>query len=405
MALSAMKQYGLVTANYWAFTLTDGAIRMLVLLYFYELGYSPLEIAMLFLFYEFFGIVTNLFGGWLGARVGLNVTMNLGLSLQVIALLMLAVPAEYLTVVYVMVAQALSGIAKDLNKMSAKSSIKSLASEEEGQLYRWVAVLTGSKNALKGVGFFLGAGLLAWIGFEGALYVLTAIILVPLVFSIWLLDSRLGRAKNKPKFSEMFSKSPQVNQLSAARFFLFGARDVWFVVALPVYLQGVLAWSHVQVGMFMAIWVIGYGFVQAATPKLTGIQKGTQVTALPTSHTAMKLAGLLFLIPLAMGWVLDWEPQWVLVIGLALFGVVFALNSAVHSYLIVSYADEDGTSKDVGFYYMANAGGRLVGTLLSGYVYQVAGMEACLYVSAAFVMMALLWVKKVEPMHANQTSA
>ncbi|MDG4812637.1 organoarsenical effux MFS transporter ArsJ [Hydrogenovibrio sp. 3SP14C1] len=394
MTLSPLQQYGLVTANYWAFTVTDGAIRMLVLLYFHQLGYSPLEIALLFVFYEFFGIVTNLFGGWLGARLGLNVTMNLGLGLQIIALMMLTVSPEWLTVAYVMAAQALSGIAKDLNKMSAKSSVKSLASEATGQLYRWVALLTGSKNALKGVGFFVGAALLGAVGFVNALYVLTALIVIPLIFSLLWLDGSIGKAKNKPKFREVFSKSSAINWLSGARFFLFGARDVWFVVALPVYLQAVLGWSHTAVGAFMASWIIGYGMVQAFAPALTGRGKGQ---ANPTQQTAMKLALMLALVPVTIGLLLSFSPTFVVVFGLLVFGVVFALNSSVHSYLIVSYADADGTSKDVGFYYMANAAGRLIGTILSGWLYQVAGLEATLWVSSLFVILAALLVLKAKP--------
>lgn len=393
MALSPLKQYGLVTANYWAFTITDGAIRMLVLLYFLQLGYSPFDIALLFVFYEFFGIVTNLIGGWLGARFGLNATMNAGLALQVVALMMLTVPPEWLSVVYVMGAQALSGIAKDLNKMSAKSAIKSLASDTTDQLFRWVALLTGSKNALKGVGFFVGAFLLDTIGFVNALYVLTAIIVLPLLVSLVFLDQSLGKSKAKPKFSQMFSKSPAINWLSGARFFLFGARDVWFVVALPVYLQWVLDWSDTEVGAFMALWVIGYGFVQAATPKLLNMRKreGFQ----PTASTAGYLAWGLALLPLIMVLGLDVSPQTTLLVGLGLFGVVFALNSAVHSYLIVSYADTDGASKDVGFYYMANAGGRLAGTLLSGFMYQSYGMEGVLVLSAIMIALAALGVARI----------
>ncbi|NPA72390.1 MAG: organoarsenical effux MFS transporter ArsJ [Gammaproteobacteria bacterium] len=385
--MTAIQQYGLVTANYWAFTLTDGALRMLVLLFFYQLGYSPLEIAMLFLFYEFFGIVTNLFGGWVGAKFGLKVTMDFGLFLQIVALLMLAVNPDWLTVWFVMIAQALSGIAKDLNKMSAKSSLKSLVAEakdSEGTLYRWVSLLTGSKNALKGVGFFLGAFLLATVGFEQALYWMAGMLSIALVVSMLLLDAEMGKAKSKPKFSEIFSKSANINALSAARFFLFGARDVWFVVALPIYLASVLGWSHTEVGFYLAVWIIGYGIIQASAPKLTGINRGQ----LPTGRTAMLLAFALATVPAVMGLTLAYEPKWILLIGLALFGVLFALNSAVHSYLIVSYADADGTSKDIGFYYMANAGGRLTGTVLSGYVYQEAGMAACLFIAAAFVVIA-----------------
>lgn len=389
--MNATKQYGLVTANYWAFTLTDGALRMLVLLFFYQLGYSPFAIAMLFLFYEFFGIVTNLVGGWLGARLGLNVTMNIGLAIQVIALLMLTVPTEWLGVAYVMFAQALSGIAKDLNKMSAKSSIKSLASDGDGTLYRWITLLTGSKNALKGIGFFVGAVLLEWIGFANAMWVMAGVLSVALTASLLFLDGSLGKSKNKSKFSEMFSKSAAINWLSAARLFLFGARDVWFVVALPIYLQTVLGWSHSEVGAYIALWIIGYGIIQASTPKIMRSKKGSN----PSSSTAMKLAIALAGIPFIMAWQLEVNPELIIVIGLALFGVMFALNSAVHSYLIVSAATHDGTSKDVGFYYMANAGGRLLGTVLSGYVYQVAGMEACLMIAGFFILISAALVLKV----------
>ncbi|MDA3807872.1 MAG: organoarsenical effux MFS transporter ArsJ [Thiomicrorhabdus sp.] len=394
--MTAVQQYGIVTANYWAFTLTDGALRMLVLLFFYGLGYSPLEIAMLFLFYEFFGIVTNLFGGWIGAHFGLKVTMDFGLFLQIVALLMLAVNPDWMTVWFVMLAQALSGIAKDLNKMSAKSSLKSLvqqAEDPEGKLYHWVSLLTGSKNALKGVGFFLGAFLLATVGFENALYLMAGLLAIALTVSRLFLDAEMGKAKNKSKFSELFSKTPAINKLSAARFFLFGARDVWFVVALPLYLIGVLGWEHTQVGLYLAVWIIGYGFVQAMAPKITGLKQGR----LPSAKTAMLLAFALATIPVMMGLTLAYEPQWIIMIGLALFGVLFAINSAVHSYLIVSYADADGSSKDIGFYYMANAGGRLTGTILSGYVYQVAGMEACLFISAAFVVVAGALAGRIAP--------
>ncbi|BCN92266.1 MFS transporter [Thiomicrorhabdus immobilis] len=389
--MNSTQQYALVTANYWAFTLTDGALRMLVLLFFYQLGYSPLAIAMLFLFYEIFGIVTNLVGGWLGARLGLNVTMNIGLALQVLALVMLTVPTEWLGVAYVMLAQALSGIAKDLNKMSAKSSIKSLASDKDGTLYRWVTLLTGSKNALKGLGFFLGALLLEWVGFANAMWIMAAVLTLFLTVSMISLDSGLGKSKNKSKFTEMFSKSAVINWLSAARFFLFGARDVWFVVALPIYLQSVLGWSHAEVGAYIALWIIGYGVIQASTPKLMQSHKKGN----PTAYTAMKLALALALVPLLMAWQLSVNPQWIIVIGLGMFGLVFALNSAVHSYLIVSAATHDGTSKDVGFYYMANAGGRLLGTVLSGYIYQVAGMEACLVVAGVFVLISAVLVNQI----------
>lgn len=384
-----IRQYLLVTGNYWAFTLTDGALRMLVVLHFHGLGYSPLQIAALFLFYEIFGVVTNLLGGWLGARLGLNRTMNLGLGLQVAALLMLTVPAVLLTVPWVMAAQALSGIAKDLNKMSAKSSIKLLvADSQQGTLYKWVALLTGSKNALKGVGFFLGGVLLALLGFAGAVLAMASVLAAIWLASVCLLKQDLGKARRKPKFRDLLSKSPAINLLSAARLFLFGARDVWFVVALPVYLSASFGWDFWQVGGFLAVWVIGYGIVQSLAPHLTGKRRGQ----VPDGRAAFVWAALLTGLPAAIALGLDspLNPQSVLIGGLLLFGALFAVNSSLHSYLIVSYAKEDGVSLDVGFYYMSNALGRLIGTLLSGWVFQAYGLEACLWVSSAFVLLAAL---------------
>ncbi len=381
-----IKQYLIVTGNYWAFTLTDGALRMLVVLYFHHLGYSPLSIAMLFLFYEIFGVVTNLIGGWLGARLGLNRTMNIGLALQVIALLMLAVPSEWLSVVYVMAAQALSGIAKDLNKMSAKSSIKMLVAQgQEGTLFKWVAILTGSKNALKGVGFFLGGLLLTLLEFKGAVLLMASALALVWFYSLHALKSDLGKAKVKPKFTDLFSKSPAINTLSAARLFLFGARDVWFVVALPVYLSQTFNWDHWWVGGFLALWVIGYGGVQSLAPKVIK-RSDRPIAPSEAANWAFALAAIPLLIAIAL--YANWFIQTSIVIGLFIFGVVFALNSSLHSFLIVNLADADGVSLDVGFYYMANAMGRLIGTVLSGWVYQLYGLEACLFISCAFIMLA-----------------
>jgi len=418
-----IKQYLVITGNYWAFTLTDGALRMLVVLYFHQLGYSPLNIALLFLFYEIFGVVTNLVGGWLGARLGLNKTMNIGLAMQVVALLMLTVPSDYLTVVYVMAAQALSGIAKDLNKMSAKSSIKLLVpktsdkndagtdndkAQREQKLYQWIALLTGSKNALKGLGFFLGGLLLTLLGFQNALLLMASLLFAVWLLSLVLLKQDLGKAKNKPKFTDIFSKSRSVNILSAARMFLFGARDVWFVVALPVYLAVKFNWDDWWVGGFMASWVIGYGIVQSFAPRITGSKKSAKkasklntegidssvdnsferTTQNPDGKTALKWAVLLSLTPLLIIFALHFNiyPKVLLIAGLLIFGAVFAINSSLHSYLIVSYADEDGVSMDVGFYYMANAMGRLIGTVLSGFIYQEYGLIACLWIAFSFIV-------------------
>ncbi|VEF27629.1 Major Facilitator Superfamily [Shewanella baltica] len=392
---AAVRQYLLITFNYWSFTLTDGALRMLVVLHFHDLGYSPLAIAMLFLFYEIFGVVTNLIGGWLGARLGLNRTMNLGLGMQVFALTMLLVPAVSLPlwlagVPWVMAAQALSGIAKDLNKMSAKSAIKLLVPKgEQGKLYQWVALLTGSKNALKGAGFFLGGALLALLGFELAIATMAILLGLVWLLSLVMLKKDLGKAKNKPKFTEIFSKSRSVNILSAARLFLFAARDVWFVVALPVYLASQLGWDHWAVGGFLAVWVICYGIVQTLAPKITrNRQAQSQLTdTAPDGRSALIWASMLAFVPALIACAIQFSfyPEASLLLGLMLFGSLFAVNSSLHSYLIVSYASEEAVSLDVGFYYMANAMGRLVGTVLSGLVYQAYGLAACLWISTAFI--------------------
>ena len=392
---AAVRQYLLITFNYWSFTLTDGALRMLVVLHFHDLGYTPFAIAMLFLFYEIFGVVTNLVGGYLGARLGLNRTMNLGLGMQVLALGMLLVPAASLSlwlagVPWVMAAQALSGVAKDLNKMSAKSAIKLLVPKgEQGKLYKWVALLTGSKNALKGAGFFLGGVLLALLGFELAIATMASMLGLVWLLSLVMLKKDLGKAKNKPKFTEIFSKSRSVNILSAARLFLFAARDVWFVVALPVYLASKFGWDHWAVGGFLAVWVIGYGIVQTLAPKITGNHQhqSLAVGAVPDGRSALIWASILAFIPALIASAIQFSfyPEASLLLGLMLFGALFAVNSSLHSYLIVSYASEEAVSLDVGFYYMANAMGRLVGTVLSGWVYQSHGLVACLWMSTAFI--------------------
>ncbi len=394
-----LRNYVFVTGAYWGFTLTDGALRMLVLLHFFHLGYSPVQLAFLFLFYEFFGIVTNLLGGWLGSQMGLRVTLIGGLMLQVVSLGLLALlnPAwpELLSVAYVMVMQSLSGIAKDLTKMSAKSAIKVVVPPDaSGALFKWVAILTGSKNALKGVGFFVGSFLLHVAGFAPALWIMAAALLVVALGSWAVLPPDMGMTKSKVKFKELFSKDRNINVLSAARLFLFGARDIWFVVGVPIFLEGTLNWSFEKVGAFMAIWVIGYGIVQSASPALLrGRTPGGGVAA----GTAFLLTGVAALIPLGLMTTLS--PQLVIVGGLAVFGAVFAVNSAVHSYLVLDYTDGDKVALNVGFYYMANAGGRLVGCLLSGLLFQLAGLAGCLWGTVAFALVAAV-IALALPKHA-----
>jgi hypothetical protein len=403
--LTGLQQYAVVTANYWAFTLTDGALRMLVVFHFHQLGFSTLEIAFLFLFYEVFGIVTNLYGGWLGARFGLRLTLRAGTLLQVAALLMLVPVADswprLWSVAYVMVAQAVSGIAKDLNKMSAKSAIRTVVpdtpgdhSRGEAQLFRWVAILTGSKNALKGVGFFLGGLLLATIGFRAAVGAMAAGLFLSFLLTL-VLPREIGKMKQKPAFGALFAKSEGINVLSLARFFLFGARDVWFVVALPVFLQAALGWTYWQVGGFMGLWVIGYGIIQASAPALRRAWGSSD----PPAPSALQfwcavLTAIPALIAVAL-WREAAHPGVAVVVGLAAFGAVFAMTSSIHSYLVLAYSESESVSLDVGFYYMANAAGRLLGTLLSGGVFLVGGLQACLWCSALLVGLSWLTTWKL----------
>lgn len=381
-----LRNYTLVTVAYWGFTLTDGALRMLVLLEFARRGFSPFTLALLFALYELCGVVTNLAGSWIAARLGLRFTLTAGLALQVAALAALALldPGwpEWAAVAYVMAAQALSGVAKDLTKMSAKSAIKVLVpADAKGALFKWVAVLTGSKNALKGAGFFLGGLLLALAGFSGALaWLAGGLAALWLAVSLALPSDLGGKAKTKG-FRSLFAKSRPINVLCAARFFLFGARDLWFVVGVPVFLRAGLGWSFTEVGAFMALWVIGYGVVQGSAPALL---RGRAPAGGTAAGWAFALAAVAAAIPVAL---LAGAPAGPAVVGgLAVFGAVFAVNSAVHSYLILDYTDGDKVALDVGFYYMANAGGRMVGCLLSGACYQLAGLQGCLWGAALFAL-------------------
>jgi len=390
-----VRDYAAVTAAYWGFTLTDGALRMLVLLHFHALGFTPLDLALLFLLYEAMGVVTNFLGGWIGARFGLRLTLLAGLAVQVFALTMLSLnDPEWtlaLSVAYVMAAQALSGVAKDLTKMSSKSAVKLVAGEVDAggasPLFRWVALLTGSKNALKGVGFFLGGFLLSAAGFQAALWIMAGALLLVLIAVGGFVKTDLGKAKQKITKRDLFAKTPAINLLSFARVFLFASRDVWFVVGVPIFLYEALGWSFNQVGTFMAAWVIGYGIIQASAPKL--LRRGQD----PQQATAAsRLWGLaLAVVPFLIVWGLTAgiaSAGTILIGGLFLFGGLFAINSALHSYLIVAYSDHDKVALNVGFYYMANAVGRFAGTFLSGAVYQAHGLEACLYVSGGMVLTA-----------------
>jgi MFS family permease len=396
-----IRNYAIVTSAYWGFMLTDGALRMLVLLHFHTLGYTPFQLATLFLVYELMGVVTNALGGWIASRFGLKLTLNTGLAAQIAALLALAAldPAwsVAMSVAYVLIVQGVSGIAKDLTKMSSKSAIKLVVPKDaHGALYQWVSLLTGSKNAVKGLGFFVGALLLSTLGFQGGLWLMAAFLGVVLAGALAAVDGAMGKAKTKTKLREIFAKSRAINLLSAARVFLFGARDVWFVVGVPVFLYEQADWTFNAVGAFMACWVIGYGGVQMLAPKLTRRSADGQSAEIRAAALWIVLLGL---APLAIiGGLRAGIPAAPLLIGgLALFGLIFAVNSAIHSYLILAFSEHDGVTVNVGFYYMANAAGRLLGTLLSGLAYQWAGLQGCLIVSAAFIAAAAVFTFLLRP--------
>ncbi len=410
-----LSAYIAVTAAYWAFMLTDGALRMLVLLHFHTLGFSPVQLAYLFVLYEIAGMVTNLAAGWIAARFGLTSTLYAGLGLQVVALLALtqldpnwAIGAS---VAFVMIVQGASGVAKDLAKMSSKSAVKLLAPTEGGGLFRWVAVLTGSKNAVKGLGFLLGAAMLATLGFQAAIIVMAVVLAVILFAVIRFMPPGLPKGRKGAKFSEVFSKSANVNWLSAARVFLFGARDVWFVVGIPIYFYAVLSdgteegnrAAFFMIGTFMAFWIILYGVIQANAPKILRASDRSEGDLI---RAARSWATMLFCVPaaLTLAVLLSSGPEkWLtitLVLGLLVFGAIFAVNSSLHSYLILAFTKSERVTMDVGFYYMANATGRLLGTVLSGFTYQVGGLPLVLGTAAVMVALAALTSGKL----ADQTT-
>jgi predicted MFS family arabinose efflux permease len=381
MSSDLRQNYIIITAVYWIFTLTDGALRMLVLLHFYAIGYGAFQIALLFLFYEAAGVVTNLVGGWIGARFGLKSILLSGLFIQFIALFAIANldPSWSLwqSVGFIMSMQALSGVAKDLTKMSAKSAVRLILDKSDGKvLFKWVAILTGSKNTLKGVGFFVGGILLTWFSFAIALYILASSVAIALIFSFAI--ANIGESSGKVRFSSILSKTQAINILSSARFFLFGARDIWFVVGLPLFLVSELSWSHTKVAFYMAFWVIGYGFIQTIAPNLT---KGNKQSA---SNWLLALILLTLLISIAL--YLEVYSSFSVLLGLALFGFIFAINSSVHSFLILAYSENDKVLLNVGFYYMANAAGRLIGTLISGLAFHLGGLILCLFASVLFLI-------------------
>ena len=416
---AGLAAYVAVTAAYWAFMLTDGALRMLVLLHFNALGFSPVQLAYLFVFYEIAGVVTNLSAGWIAARFGLTSTLYAGLSLQVVALIALAQldPAWSVaaSVLFVMCVQGLSGVAKDLAKMSSKSAVKLLAPEGDG-LFRWVALLTGSKNAVKGFGFLLGAGALALFGFVPSVLGMALVLGAILLAVVLRMPPGLPVGRKDAKFAEVVSRNPRVNWLSVARVFLFGARDVWFVVGIPIYFYGVLSdgtpegqrAAFFMIGVFMAIWVILYGVVQARAP---AILRSVARSEPELAASAKFWVGTLFVVPagLAIAALLAGGPTlWLtvsVVVGLLIFGVLFAINSSLHSYLILAFTSAERVTMDVGFYYMANAVGRLIGTLLSGLTYQIGGLPLCLGTAAGLIVLSRAAIGRINRANAPSSPA
>ena len=394
----------IVTFSYWFFMLTDGALRMLVLLHFHILGFSPLQLAYLFLLYEFFGMVTNLTAGWIAKKIGLNITLYSGLFLQILSLLLLTqIDKNWsitLSVIFVMATQGLSGIAKDLTKMSSKSSVKLLAPDNNSKLFQWVSFMTGSKNAVKGFGFLLGSLLLTFIGFKSSLFFMAAFLSITLILVLILLKDKLSTTKKDTKFSEVFSKNKNINYLSLGRVFLFGARDTWLVVGLPIFLYSILSDGSIEsnhkaffvIGTFMAGWTVFYGFVQSITPKLVSNNNSTrkQIEFWASALTVIPL----FLIPLNF-YTQDFLLH-ITIFVLFVFGFVFAINSSIHSFLILKFTDKNRVTLDVGFYYMSNAFGRLMGTLLSGLSYQYGGFSACVLVAAILLFINRISIKKLD---------
>ena len=254
---------------------------------------------------------------------------------------------------------------------------------------------------MKGSGFILGAMLLAAFGFVSSVLTMAVILFVILLGVLFYMPSGLPAGRKDAKFSEVFSGNRNINWLSASRLFLFGARDVWFVVGVPIYFYAVISDgsddgnrdAFFLVGTFMAVWTIFYGIIQGWTPRILKVtsQMDTEILA-----QAKRWVGLLIVVPLllaALVWLVP-EPSRtltsVIVLGLLVFGGIFAVNSSLHSFLILSFTDAKRVTMDVGFYYMSNAAGRLLGTVLSGFTYQVGGLPMCL--CAATVMIGLSWI-------------
>ncbi|TPX61762.1 hypothetical protein SpCBS45565_g07185 [Spizellomyces sp. 'palustris'] len=408
---ATMKDFYVIAAGYILFTLTDTAVRMIVLFGLWQRHFQALNIAIMFSSYEALGVVTNLFGGIMGSRLGLRFCLLLGLLLQLVGISLLFVLdrqdvsqwSQAGVTGYVVFAQSFSGAAKDLVKLAGKSSTKlatkaakSREADAGDPLFKLVAWLTGAKNSVKGLGFLIGAVLINYAGLWRALLVMVVLTLLPLP-GVWMwLDPRLGISKDQQRLTlrEIFDKGRDVNMLSLARVFLFGSRDLWFEIALPIWLRAQFDWNFTASGAFLAVWIIIYGAVQTITPQY--ILKPLKMYPFKRAKLLVIWTGLLMIITAAIAAYLtavrnkpitDQKTATLLIIsiGLAVFAFVFAVNSSIHSYLIVAYAAKDKVAINVGFYYCANAFGRLTGTLLSGFMFQYYGIWVCIWTSVGFL--------------------
>jgi len=394
-----LKDFLIITNTYLFFSLTDGAIRMIVLLHFFHLGFSPLSLAFIFLLYELVGVITNLVGGWLASYYGIKRMFTFGVLLQIFGLFFLSFYSPswgiFSSILWVMIAQGISGIAKDISKTSSKSAIKIVSGDGKGILFKWVSWFTGLKNISKGLGFFVGSLLIEIISFQYSLYFLMFFLIICLFF-LFFLDSEIGVFKTSRNLKQFFSKSKNINILSMARLFLFGSRDIWFVVGLPIFLYSA-GWSFWHVGSFLAFWIIGYGFCQSFVPFL--IKKSIDGFTLEIS-LAKFWVFILMIIQLALLILIHLDVQYIstekiLIFVLLIYGGVFSINSALHSYLILKFSGNSSVTEDVGFYYSSNALGRFFGTFLSGYLYQITGITGCIGGSFIFILISFLIIKKL----------
>jgi MFS transporter, APGE family, 1-arseno-3-phosphoglycerate exporter len=234
--------------------------------------------------------------------------------------------------------------------------------------------------------------LLEAVGFRMALWLMAGLLAIVLINVLVSLPVSLGKAKASKSFGELFAKSRAINLMASARIFLFGARDVWFVVGLPIFLytQG---WTFTAVAGFLAAWTIGYGVVQGLAPSVLRRSPDGLSREIPEARLwGMLLATIPVVLALLLQINLPISPGLLVAIGLGVFGFVFAVISSLHSYLILAYAGSKKAAEDVGFYYAANAGGRLFGIVVSGALTQIGGLTACLWGSAAMLALCLAFV-------------